>query len=371
MRKINEIFFAGENEKGLTSSSANHLANMSTELIAQSASTLEEVKFIDTEIAIIGHQDRILSGKGITPERFNRITELIIRHGKLKSFNAWIREAIKAKEVEIKDAESYSKATWISDFGIEIPKLPELPKDTDSPELEQYPDKPEKPTEPVTPVKVTEIDVLETWSVKDRARYWEVEAMAATYGRLIHKDGSINTARDQLHSKVASPIEAEGTGRETIVKYYSPSIPVEEVDNLFNSLQNEYRSLERELNSMKYRIREEMEKLTQERERQYRELVVLYELEVNNWNEAMNDWRKEKDAIDLRNESLIQQWNSEIAKIREERETIKATHKAALMKIDSEFNSYKSDLRNKASKLKIRIPESLLGIFHELDSLGK
>jgi len=371
MRKINAIFFAVENEKGLTSSSANHLANMSTEQIAQTASLLEEVKFIDTEIAIIGHQDRILSSKGMTPEKFNQISELIIRHGKLKSFNAWVREAIKAKDIEIRDAESYSKEDWIKEFRIQIPELPELPQDTDKPELEQYPEKPQQPTEPTTPVKVTETDILETWTIKERARYWEVEAMAATYGKLIHQDGSINAARDQLHYRIASPVDAEGTGRETVVKYYNPSIPVEEVDNLFNSLQNEYRSLERELNSMKFRIKEEMEKLTQERERQYRELVVLYELEINKWKESMNDWRKEKDAIDLRNERLIQQWNSEIADIRKERDAIRATHKAALMKINSEFDSYKSDLRNKASKLKIRIPESLLDIFHELDSLGK
>lgn len=371
MRKINEIFFAGENEKGLTSSSANYLANMAGEQVAATSSLLEECNFIDTEIAIIGHQDRILSNKGMSTETFNKIPDLIKRHGLLKAFAAWIREAIKAKDQELKDAKEYSKEQWIKDQNIQIPEMQELPEYPEKPQVEDYPEKPKQPDQPESPKEVKETDVLETWTIKDRNRYFEIEAMAATYGKILHQTGAFNVARDSMHVKVASPVKSTISGRDTIVEYYAPSIPVEEVDGLFNKLQDLYRSNEKELNAMKFRIKEEMEKETQRRQSEFREQLQAYKAQVKNWEVQMDEWKKVRDEVDLRNRKATEEYNSMVDSIRKECQSIRATYSAKLGEIQSQFESYQSDLINKVSKLKIRIPESLLGIFHELDSLGK
>jgi len=371
MRKVNAIHFSVENEKGLTQSSANFLANMSSEQVARDDQLLMKINFVDTKIAIIGHQDQILSEKGITEEDFNKIPELIEKIGKLKAFSAWIRESIKAKDIELKDAKSYAKSQWIAELGIVIPEMPELPTPPEKPELQVYPEKPAEPREPALPNPVTEDDIKETWTVKERARYWEVEAMASTYGKLIHQDGAINIARDTLHERVAGPVKAEGSGRETVVEYYAPSIPVEKVDALFNMLQDRYRSYEKELNSMKFRLKESMEKLTQERQAAYRESIKAYNAAMEEWNNQMVAWRAEADKIDLTNLKLTEQYQVACDEHRKQVRLIKSAHQMELQKIQSDFESYQSNLVNEVSKLKIRIPESLLGIFHELDSLGK
>jgi len=344
MEKVNEIFFAGENEKGLTSSSANFLANMASEQVARTAEFLEKANFVNTELAIIGHQDRILSDKGMTSETFNKIQSMIERHGKLKSFCAWIREAIKAKDRELALAKAMVQKDYVTLMGIELPKDPELP---------EKPEEPEKPEYPSEPVEATERDVLETWSIKDRARYFEIEAMASTYGKLIHQSGAINAARDILHAKIASPVHSEGRGRETVVEYYTPSIPVELVDNLFDKLQDLYRSYEKELNSMKFRIKEEMEKLTQERYKEYNTAVAVSRVMMDEWYEQMKEYRVK-----------LVEWNKECT-------MIKSAYNSQLRQIRANFEAYKSNLINETSKLKIRIPEAILDIFNELNAIGK
>lgn len=317
MKKINEIFFAKEGEKGITSSSANYLANIATELLESFNNNIRNISFIDKNVSVVGSDSKLLASKGITLDKFENIPVAIDEAAKLYAFVAYIREAIKAKEDEISTAKKYSFNQWLIDNDIT---------------LEEYP---EQPIRPIIPEQVTQDDVLENWSIAERNLYWQYEAVASTYGKLIHKDGAINIARDNMKQMLANPVTTLGSGRDTTVYYYSESVPEENVEKTFLELQNTYRIAEKSLNSLKYRIKEEMNALTLERE-------VEYKASLDEYKKNLFEFNKKVEEID--------------------------NNKAELQ---GKYREYLTELVNKTSKLKIVIPNALTGIFNKLDSVGK
>ena len=317
MKKINEIFFAKEGEKGITSSSANYLANMATELLESFNNNMRNLSFIDKKVSIVGSDSAILASKGIELKKFEDIPIAIDEASKLYAFIAYIREAIKAKEDEIATARKYSFNDWLTDNNIT---------------LEEYP---EMLTKPRLPEVVTESDVLEKWSIAERNLYWQYEAVASTYGKLIHKDGAINIARDDMKTMLANPVVTTGQGRDTTVYYYSESLSEDKVESTFLELQNTYRIAEKSLNSLKYKIKEEMNALTLEREIEYKANLEEYKKNLFEFNKKVEEINNNKAEL------------------------------------QGKYREYLTELVNKTSKLKIVIPNALTGIFHKLDSLGK
>ena len=62
MKKVNEVFFGNH---GLTSTSANHLANIAKEKIVSNEAKLKNLNFVTTTVDIVGSEPR-LSGKRIS-----------------------------------------------------------------------------------------------------------------------------------------------------------------------------------------------------------------------------------------------------------------------------------------------------------------
>ena len=60
MKKVNEVFFG---EHGLTSTSANHLANIAQEKIVSNEAKLKNLNFVTTTVDIVGSPEN--SGKVI------------------------------------------------------------------------------------------------------------------------------------------------------------------------------------------------------------------------------------------------------------------------------------------------------------------
>ena len=107
------IFFG---EQGLTQTSANHIANLAKETIAQYESTFNGLSFIDVEAQLIGTNTKNTLNKGVQSIESFENTLMII--AKYKSLIAWFREAIKARErlyIEIKnlDTDEYAKEKGI------------------------------------------------------------------------------------------------------------------------------------------------------------------------------------------------------------------------------------------------------------------
>lgn len=283
--KKDEIFF-GDN--GLTSTSANFNANLAKEMYAGIEAELDHLHFYSTTVGLIsGGQNRIIRN-GVSS--LDDIEQKLKDVAQLKSLIAWLREAIAARDRLITEAKS-------SEFGIEI-----IP----SPERED---------------PLTEDDVVGTFSIKERNRYYQLETFCSTIGKFIHQDRVFNTERNKLHDVVVAPYSTSGEGANMVVYTYTPTITPEEVDNKFAYLQQLYRENQAQLNSIKHQIETVVLKDTTEKNERYK---VAYD-----------EYRRQDHArsIEIQNKR-----NAEVQRI---------------------------------SNLKIIIPDSLKSIFEKVQSYGK
>jgi hypothetical protein len=170
----------------------------------------------------------------------------------LKSLIAWLREAIKAKERLIKEAEN----TSYEDYGLEVPERPERA---------EY---------------ITEDDVIGMWSIKQRNRYYYLDTLCATIGQYIHPDGTFAKEREQLQKILHEPHKVSGSGRDTLLYNYTASVAPGDVEDSFMDLQQTYRGYQAELNSLKHQVQEavQLDQATKNGQ---------YSLELQNWQGQM------------------------------------------------------------------------------------
>jgi hypothetical protein len=232
--KKDEIFF-GDN--GLTSTSANFVANLAKEMYTGIETELNHLHFYSTTVGLIsGGQDRIIRN-GVTS--LDDIEQKLKDIAQLKSLIAWLREAITAKDTLIKETRLY-------EFGIEAIPVPEEE----------------------TPLTVN--DVIGEMSIKERNRYFQLETFCSTIGKFIHQDGVFNKERNKLHDIAVAPYSTSGEGANMVIYAYTPTISPEAVDNKFAYLQQLYRENQAQLNSIKHQIETAILKDSAEKNERYK-----------------------------------------------------------------------------------------------------
>ena len=286
--KKDMIFF---DKDGLTSTSANYICNLSKETYTQIEKELDNIRFYDKEMQLIGTPAKQLISEGT--KDVSDIIDKLDRIAKLKSLIAWLREALKAKDRLFKEAENMS----YEDFGLEVPEEPERP------------------------VYLTEDDVISTWNIKQRNRYFYLETLCSQIGKYIHPDGVFSCERERMYDMVHNPREVMGNGRDTIIYTYTASIHPYEVEAKFMEMQNLHRSYQAELNSMKHEIETILE----------------------------ND-RKEKN-LDFQHEYLV--WSNK------------------KVDINNQLHVLKNEKLSELQKLKIVIPDGLKSVYEEISATGK
>ena len=221
------IFFSPDGQ-GLTSTSANHIANLAKEMVRGIEASLEATVLYSTSVALIGTDSAEELGRGITAEELLEVPDKLHTVAKAKSLIAWLREAIKAKERLLKEAE----ATKIDDFAkmeeIEMPRPAERKK------------------------ALTEDEYFASLTLDERNRYYEVETLAAVLGKAIHPGGSFADARDTLETRLQTPREVKGDGRDTLIYSFRPTVESAVVDDVYFRLQKQYREAQAKVNSYKY-----------------------------------------------------------------------------------------------------------------------
>lgn len=236
MEKYKSPFFGNE---GLTSTSADHIANVAKEYYQSLEEELDGINFVEESISIIGSVDRAVSVLG-TPGTISKVDDYLTEIAQLKAFIAWIREAIKKKEDFSKELNFYRSDEY------DNLKMPERP------------------------VLRTDDEILSTWDIKDRERYLTLEAFCATVGKYIHPKGAFSKAKDRLFKKLVNPIQTSENGRDTVITYYKPVVSKNDVENEFFFLQQKHRNAQAELNSYKARLKKEK---TEEQDRLSREYM--------------------------------------------------------------------------------------------------
>lgn len=286
--KQDYIFFG---ESGLTSTSANYISNLAKESYKSLEQELNEVVFYTTKVGLLGFSDSQLIKEGT--DDVSMIASTLETIAQTKSLIAWLREAIKAKERLIKEAQ---ESAWV-DYGIDPIR------------------------EPIKEKTITEDDVLASWNIKKRNRYYYLGSLCATIGEYIHPSGHYAVERESLQKILHSPCEVKGNGRDTIIYTKTPTIKLQEVEDVFMSLQAEYRGYQAELNSLKHEIQDTINKDDVEKTAAYKKALGQFKLEYS------------------------------VA--------------------DAEYQSKKKEAILAASNLKIIIPDSLKSIYETINSLGK
>lgn len=275
MEKINEIFFS---DKGLTSTSASHLADLAQETISSNEAKLRNMSFVTTRVDIVGSSSE--SGKvvniGYDEERLSEVKTLLEEMAEMNAFCAWMREAIKAKEKEMKKVNNCDFNEWCILFDHTIMELPEPPKE------------------------IGVEDRIAYLNIKERNRYFQLEAIAATIGKFIHPGGYLSGAREELQNKIMRPYNTDGSGKDTLIYSHTASVSPEKVDELFFELQKLHRQNERELNRIKFSLKKEAVKYNLEANHRYKTETEKKSMQFKQLFSQYKEWQlRECERISL------------------------------------------------------------------------
>lgn len=222
-------FFAAT---GLTSTSANHIANLAKEYVQAQSQELENVEFFNSYLTIIGSDKQQRVQRGWDKQQIEGIAERLRKISLANSLIAWLREAIKTRAQMLSDTRDMS--------------------------IEEYCKQNEKtlPTKPELAHSMTREEYLATLSIKDRARILSLEAKAAAFGKFIHPDGHLSDARKAYMKIICQEAEIDGNGRDTLLYRHEPSVELSDLEACFFALQAEYRKAQAELNGYAHNIEE-------------------------------------------------------------------------------------------------------------------
>lgn len=220
---MNSVFFG---EAGMTSTSANYIANKAKEHYESLETELRNVRFINADIQLITSDTRIPKTRGITNPEV--IATLIAEIADCKALCAWLREAIKYKETLNNTAAQYSLPEYMDHIG----------------------------NRPMFTSSVSEEDIIEELPISERMRMLALQAKCATIGTFIHKGGCISNARKKAVDIKSDPISISEDGANTIITHYEVSVPMEKIDATFFKLQEEHRSAQAEYNGILHKVKE-------------------------------------------------------------------------------------------------------------------
>lgn len=277
---LQSVFLSDEG--GITASSANYLANLAQEVIQEKKVGMENISFLNSKIVTP------LCPDGLEYEKANfnlkKLEQTIDEIAKFNTFCAWVREGIKAKEEALNAVEKIDFGTWLRTYENEMPN------------------------DPIVRLYLTDSSIIGTelngtpkvpMTMGEKFNMLKAEALASTYGKLIHMGTPISNARKELQTKTVNPVKMEGSGQDLTLYKYEPAVSVEEVDATFMRLQNRQREAEKELNHIKAQVTQmateaKIKSLNQfgEAQNEYRcvraELTAKYKAEMESVREYVN-----------------------------------------------------------------------------------
>lgn len=333
---------------GISMTSAQYLSNLGQEKANEFKEKLKEPQFYNTNIKLIGDQGFTPMSLGMNQEELKNIPEALRFIAKMDAFTAYVREAMKDKDLTLNGLRRMSISEWIRCSGHDP-----MPEDVGEQQfyedngLEQKSmadvDKPKMPES-----EITELEVLVKKLPLDQyQKYLELDAKAAVLGKFCHSDHApLVIARRDYLTKQSKPLEKEGTGRDTCVYQFEPSVSKEALEDTFEGLQKAYREASKELNKIRFDLREKE--------------AARFQTENAEYQKALADYNRQSREVD--------EWNAELRKkYLEYRREINRK----VQEVQAEFEDWRSSERNRVSELKIVIPEALQETYEYLENLGE
>lgn len=289
-----DLIFFGEG--GITDTTANKIADFAKLSYTDEETALSSMSFINESIETINGETSKAISFGV--KDLSDVEDRIQYIGDLKALCAWLREAIAAHQRLLKEMENYSFDDYCQKYHNE--DLPERPKRENV---------------------LTEDEVIASFDIKKRNRYYYLEAQAATIGQLLHKNCAIDAARKKYYDKLNNPRRISGSGCDTLIYTYSPSVSKDEIENMFYALQQKHAQYQSELNSIKSEIKSRITNDTIEKNKRY--------------DAAYNEYVEKMKVI------------------------------------FNEFNSWKAEESKRIAAFNIILPNSLKDIYERVSSIGK
>lgn len=267
--KKDMIFFSTEG-KGLTSTSANHIANLAKEMVRETDASLEGLTFYSTSVALIGNDSVNTLREGDTSETLGKIKAQLHTIAKANSLIAWLREAIKAKERLLKEVDDLTLNDFMKLQGIK------------------------KPDMPTRGTALTEDEYYASLSVDERNRFYSLEALASVLGKAVHPAGVIANAREQLNERLKNPKTIEGKGRDALLFFYTPTVKTSQVDEVYFAVQKEFREVQASLNAIKYDCLKAVKESEIEVQTKYADDYAKYQAEITRIQNEMSTYEKKR-----------------------------------------------------------------------------
>lgn len=219
---MREQFFS---PKGLTSTSANHIANLAKEFIQTQKIYIETLSFVGENKQAGGHT--YITSNATPHEEFDQLVPILNKISKATQLIAWIREGLKEKQAAQSNIFTFEQ--YLMENGIEC-------------------------KQPVRGNYITREDVIKSWNEDKYNAYLTAQTYASVFGELIHPDGEYSVARKQLSKAIAKPNITTGEGRDLTVTTKVPAYNIKEVDDKFFELQKIQREHQAKFNQYEHEI---------------------------------------------------------------------------------------------------------------------
>ena len=211
--------------EGRTSTSANHLADLAKEYYQHLEQMLTNQSLVTKTVSVVGQGSPNILINGITD--LSPMQKALKEIAQCKALCAYFREAVKIKEALEDKAKVYTSERPIFNEPF--------------PEREPY---------------LTEEDIINTWPLEKRMRYYAIEAKAATIGQYIHVGKPFAEQRAAFHKALVGQSTIKERDNYVLIYESKPTLTLEEVESTFFTLQNIHREAEAELNSLKQEIKD-------------------------------------------------------------------------------------------------------------------
>ena len=240
---------------GMTSTSANHLANIAKEELTKNEMFLASISFVKEDVTFPKNGDATFTVK-IPNGVFVKMNECIERISYLTSFIAWVREAEKVKDSLLESIDDLSLTEYCKNVAhVDCPKYPEGAK------------------------CITESEVLFRDYNEDQIyRYLKLQSQVATIGKYIHPGGSVSKAYKEVIDAEVNPIKMATEGDNVKITNYLSVVSVEDFDAKFFELQSKHRALQAEYNKINSDISATVLKEFKEENRKFSAALEQYNI---------------------------------------------------------------------------------------------
>ena len=292
-KNMKECIFLGEH--GVTSTSANYVANVAKEMIRSEQEALDNLDFVTITVADDLYQVKCgrITKRGDNEETLIQMSEKLDRVAKMKSLIGWLREGIKAKE------ELINKVKMMGDHEIGyILQIQEPYHLTESQRKNDCWDEAGGFKFYLTKSTPTEEEYMKQLPEAEQRKIQLLQTKAAVMGKFIHEKGAFGMARKQAFECERNPVTIEKGGMAKPTLFYNRHLEVskEKIDEVYFSLQNAYREVQQELNALLFKAKELWRKECLRIEEDNKVIMQEYDIASRDYLQAIRQWREARVA---------------------------------------------------------------------------